>query len=65
MTSINEEFYDDNLNFTETQGLSFAFALSNKPDISYAEIKYYVSEWNYEIPTPYSVFYELESHNCT
>ena len=27
ITAINEEYFDDNLNFTEKDGLSFAFAL--------------------------------------
>ena len=65
ISAINEEFYDETLNFTETKGLSFAFALPGNPDISYAQIKYYVSDYNYEVPQPYSLFYEIESHNCT
>ena len=39
--------------------------MSGNPDISYAEIKYYVSDWNYEVAQPYSLFYEIGSHNCT
>ena len=37
-----------------------------KIDISYAEIKYFVSEWNYEdSANSINLFYEIESHNCT
>ena len=64
ITAINEEHYDETLNFTETQGLSFAFALQGKPDISYAEIQYYVSEWDYDGAKGHK-FYKIDSHNCT
>ena len=65
ISAISEEYFDEKLNFTETRGLSFAFALPGKPDISYAEIKYFVSEWIYDETNPQSRFYEIPSHICT